>query len=49
MISFRTPLGVLLLWMGMASAAPAQETRATVTGTVKDAQGAHIPGVTSCR
>ena len=46
MISSRTPLGVLLLWMCMASAAPAQETRATVTGTVKDAQGAHIPGVT---
>ncbi len=26
--------------------AAAQETRATVTGTVKDAQGATVPGVT---
>ena len=37
-------LGAVLLALG--SPALAQETRATVTGIVKDAQGAVVPGVT---
>src|SRR5215212_7302842 len=35
---------LILVWTALP--ALAQETRATVTGTVKDAQGATIPGVT---
>jgi Carboxypeptidase regulatory-like domain len=39
--------GVLLCtWICASAVLSAQETRATVTGTVKDAQGAVIPGVT---
>jgi hypothetical protein len=43
-----TWLGLLLLctWSSITPAALAQETRATVTGTVKDSQGAVVPGVT---
>ena len=37
---------VIALALSLSSPALAQETRATVTGTVKDAQGAVVPGVT---
>ena len=37
---------VLLLMLVLPALASAQETRATITGTVKDTQGAVIPGVT---
>ncbi len=37
---------VLLLTLVLPALASAQETRATITGTVKDTQGAVIPGVT---
>src|SRR6476620_2698967 len=46
---FRKPLGGLALAaLVFAVSAPvfAQETRATITGIVKDAQGAVVPGVT---
>ena len=36
----------LVLALALGSPALAQETRATVTGIVKDAQGAVVPGVT---
>ena len=42
----RIALGMLCVFVSVAPAAWAQETRATVTGTVKDIQGAVIPGVT---
>ena len=37
---------VLLLMLVLPALASAQETRATITGTVKDTQGAVVPGVT---
>ena len=37
---------VLLLLLVLPALASAQETRATITGTVKDTQGAVVPGVT---
>src|SRR5690242_19166365 len=41
-----TCLALLAALIAMPVTARAQETRATVTGTVKDAQGAIVPGVT---
>src|SRR5512132_3009699 len=43
---FTTCAAVLALALTLCSSALAQETRATVTGIVKDAQGAVVPGVT---
>ncbi len=37
---------ILLLLFVLPALASAQETRATITGTVKDTQGALVPGVT---
>ena len=37
---------VLLLTLWVTTAALAQEARGTITGTVKDAQGSAVPGVT---
>ena len=45
----RIALGVLCVLMVALPAVRAQETRATVTGTVKDIQGAIVPGVTVSR
>ena len=42
----RMALGMLCVLMAASPAVRAQETRATVTGTVKDIQGAIVPGVT---
>ena len=42
----RIALGMLCVFVAAASTASAQETRATVTGTVKDSQGASVPGAT---
>ena len=42
----RIALGMLCVFVAAASTAWAQETRATVTGTVKDSQGASVPGAT---
>src|SRR5262245_17140759 len=39
-------LPILILLSILSGVAAAQETRATLTGTVKDAQGAVVPGVT---
>ena len=47
--TFRKSLGcIALAAFALAASAPvfAQETRATITGIVKDAQGAVVPGVT---
>ena len=47
-IALRRVAGMLLLCAcaALAAAAEAQETRATITGTVNDIQGAVVPGVT---
>jgi len=39
-------LSLLFVLSILSGTAAAQETRATITGTVKDAQGAVVPGVT---
>ena len=39
----RIVLGMLCVFVAAAPTASAQETRATVTGTVKDSQGASFP------
>ena len=41
--SLRTSI-VLLAWLGLAGSAMAQETLGAITGTVKDASGAAVPG-----
>ena len=47
MLSRRRSLGtILLLLLFLPALSSAQETRATVTGTVSDPQGAVVPGVT---
>jgi hypothetical protein len=42
----KAALGMLCVFVAASPTAWAQETRATVTGTVKDIQGAVVPGVT---
>ena len=42
----RTPGLVMLLVAAFATAAPAQETTGTITGTTTDQTGAVLPGVT---
>ena len=39
-------LAVLLLALGVAAGAAAQETTGTITGVAKDSSGAVLPGVT---